>query len=473
MERKIMKKIQQKRKYTSGNLVPQATDAEKAVIGAVINFRDAYDSISFLTPDMFYDPLNQTLFRAIVSLHETDVPVDVITVTQQIAAMGKTNEVPIWAVVEISTNIVSNAHIVRHALIVKQKYLQREAMYLFMQMQSEAADDTNEIDDVLFNAGKGIEALQETMVGWQLALSYRDISQLFYDDINKRIEKFNAGNQTGVTTGLTDLDRITSGWQPSELVILAARPAMGKTAMALHFAHSAASAGVPVVVFSLEMSRIQLYNRSVLSESNIQPSNLKTGNLMNDLKEMDQSVLRLSNLPIYVNDDSSINMASIRSICRLMHKKNQCGIVIIDYLQLITAGKERYGNREQEVAAMSRGAKLIAKELDIPVILLSQLNRDVDRRQEKLPQLSDLRESGAIEQDADMVLFIHRPQYYDEQITDINGNPVENAGELIISKYRNGAVGKVKFMHNETLTRIYDYKLTEDIQQLNFFNQII
>lgn len=471
MVKKSMKNNQQKVKPSFGNVTPYAPDAEKAVLGALINFREAFDNVSFLIPDMFYDPGHQALFQAIVSLQKRDAPLDMITISQEIATMGKTEDIPIWQIGELASFVVSSAHVVHHALIIKQKYLQREAIQLALQIQSQAADDVNDIGDVLYNAEKRFEALQEALVGQQEASSYQDISKLFYEDLEVRMNRFNTGQQTGITTGLTEFNRMTSGFQGSELIILAARTAMGKTAMALHFAQSAAEAGVPVLIFSLEMPKVHLYNRSVLSQcDNIDSERLKTGDMMKDLTTIDKSVARLYNLPIYVDDNPGINMAFIRSISRLKHKKKQCGMIIIDYLQLINADKDRYTNREQEIATMSRQAKLIAKELNIPVILLSQLNRDVEKRQDKRPQLSDLRESGAIEQDADMVLFIHRPAYYGLEVTDAKGNPVKNAGELIIAKYRNGPTGTVRFKHNNTLTRIFDYKQPDEINQLNIFS---
>jgi len=469
MEKKNMKK-QDRQKNTFGKMMPQAPDAEKAVIGALITFTEAFDKVSFLTTAMFYNPRYQILFEAILSLKKKDAPVDIITVSQELATMGKADEVPLFVLTEVTMYIQSLAHINTHALIILDKYLQRQILQFSLELQSQATDDTNDVGDVLFNAGKKIEKLQEILIGQKEASTYQDISRLFYEDIQVRMNKFLSGTQTGVTTGLTDLDRITSGWQPSELVILAARPSMGKTAMALHFAHSASRAGVPVVIFSLEMSKVNIYNRSVLSAcNNLDPRKLKTGNLMNDLPSIDKSVGQLCKLPIYVDDNSDINMSYIRSASRLLHKKRQCGMVIIDYLQLIAPEKEKYGNREQEVSAMSRASKLLAKELNIPVILLSQLNREVERRQEKRPQLSDLRESGAIEQDADMVIFIHRPEYYKEVIHDSNGKPIENAGELIIAKNRNGATGNVRFKHNTTLSRIFDYREKTENEQLNIF----
>jgi len=234
---------------------------------------------------------------------------------------------------------------------------------------------------------------------------------------------------------------------------------MGKTAVSLHFGKSAAIQGIPVVIFSLEMDSVSLYERFIASESNVHPSKLRSGNISQDeLLQIDKAIGgTLYSLPITINDNAAIGMSYIRAMCRSYHQQNNCGMVIIDYLQLITESSNGTRNREQEIARMSREAKIIAKELNVPVILLSQLNREVDKRQDKKPILADLRESGAIEQDADMVIFVHRPEYYGISVKDSSGHEIYNYGELIIAKHRNGSVGTVKFKHDGSLTKIFDY----------------
>jgi len=437
---------------------PNIPEIEEAVLGALLIETSAFDKVSFLQPDMFYKMSHQDIYEAIVFLNKNNKPVDILTVTEKLRSLAKLEEVggPFY-VTQLSSRVASSAHIEYHAMLIKQKYMQRKAIELSHIIQKQAYDETEDIGDVLFNAGKELERLQEDFIGGNGIRQFTEILQDTYKDIQRRVSLYAAGGQTGVTTGLADLNRITSGWQGSELIVIAARPAMGKTAMALHFAKSAASSGVPVALFSLEMSDISLSNRLLLSECDIIPENLKSGKLDdNDFQKIDQSVNNLYRLPLWVDDNASISMSYIRSKCRLLHKKKRCGMVIIDYLQLATGDRTRNSNREQEISSMSREAKLIAKELNVPVLLLSQLNREVDKRTDKQPQLSDLRESGAIEQDADMVIFINRPEKYGKTITDNAGNPVKNVGELIIAKYRNGAVGTVKFKHNDSLTRIYD-----------------
>ena len=444
----------------TGKTSPSIPEAEVAVLGALLIETSAFDHVQFLKPEMFYNTAHQAIFEAIATLNKNSKPVDIITVVEQLRATGKLEETggPFF-ITQLTAGVASSAHIEEHALFIKQKYMQRKTIELSQTIQSQAYDDTEDIGDVLFNAGKGIEKLQEDLVGCRDIKSFSDISQAAYQDIHRRMSLYATGMQTGITTGLEDLNRITSGWQGSDLIIIAARPALGKTALALHFAKAAAQAGTQVALFSLEMSDISLYNRFLLSECNVTPENLKAGNLNgDDLLEIDKAVAKLCRLPLWIDDNVSATMPYIRSKCRLLHKKNRCNMVIIDYLQLVTGEKGRNTNREQEISAMSREAKLMAKELNVPVLLLSQLNREVEKRANKRPILADIRESGAIEQDADMVIFIHRPECYGIEINDTRTNtPVTNAGELIIAKYRNGAACSVKFRHNGALTKIYDY----------------
>lgn len=440
-------------------ILPNIPKAEEAVIGALLIEKEAFDRVSFLLAEMFYRFEHQIIYEAILSLNKADRPVDIITVTEELRMVGKLDEVggPYY-IAKLSSTVASSAHIEEHAMLIKQKYIQRRIIELSHAIQTQAYDDTQDVGDTLFNAGKQIESLQEDMVGTKDIKSFSDVTQEAYVDIERRISLYASGAQTGITTGLADLNRITSGWQNTDLVIIAARPAMGKTAIALHFAKAAAKSGLPVVLFSLEMSSVSMYNRLLLSECDISPENLKSGKLdADDLHKIDQAASRLIDLPISLDDNAVLTMSKIRSKCRLLHKKKKCDMVVIDYLQLITGNRANNNIREQEISEMSREAKLMAKELNIPVLLLSQLNREVEKRPDKRPQLSDLRESGAIEQDADMVMFIHRPEYYGMSIKDKAGNPITNAGELIIAKYRSGAVGSVRFKHNDSLTRIYDY----------------
>ena len=438
--------------------LPQAISEERAVIGALMLESKCFDLIAqILSADMFYDKKHEILYSAIVELHKEQKPVDMLTVLQKITSSGK-NEVTAVDIADIAGTVVSSAHIECHALIIKEKYLKRRAIEINEEIKRKCYEGIEDIEDILFNAGKEFESLQETLIGNSDA---KHISHILSDSITEmylRIDLEKKGIQPGIPTGIFDLNRITGGWQKSELIVIAARPAMGKTAIALHFAKAAAKNNVTVAMFSLEMSDVSLANRLLLSETNISPENFKSGKLsQNDTIEIEKAAGRLSKLQIYVDDNASVSMSYIRSRCRLLKKKGNCEIVIIDYLQLAGESGQKNRNREQEVSQMSREAKIIAKELNIPVLLLSQLNRDSEKRQDKKPLLADLRESGAIEQDADMVIFIHRPEYYGIEVKDAQGNVIKNYGEFIIAKYRNGSTGKVKFRHNGSLTKIFDY----------------
>lgn len=441
-----------------GKALPNYAEAEQSVIGAIINHSRMYDEVAFLRPQMFYNNRYEMLFELIVKMHGQQKPIDLITLTQEVFAAGYAEQIPPYFIAETSGAVISTAHTFEHALLIKQKYIQRQAIALTHTVQQSAYDEHEDIGDVLYHAGQEIENLQESLIGQDDIRSFAEVSTLALKDIDRKISLYNSGKQTGITTGLIALNRMTSGWQGGELTVIAARPAMGKTAVALHFAKSAAEQGTPVAFFSLEMSNTSLYNRILLSEASIDPEKLKSGNLnADDLAQVDCAARKLFDLPLYIADNASVNMSYIRSKCRLLHKKNRCGMVVIDYLQLAGESGNAYRSREQEITQMSREAKIIAKELDVPVLLLSQLNRKVEERADKRPMLSDLRESGSIEQDADMVMFIHRPEYYGIVPTNVvTGVEERNCGKLIIAKYRNGKTGEVKFTHNDSLTRVYD-----------------
>lgn len=444
--------------------MPKALEAEQALIGSLLSFGGGkvFDAVSSdVNKEMFYDNRYAILYEAILFLRNSNKPCDTISVLNEIRSMGKIDEVPPHFIAETSDNGYDSFHAVEHALMVKQKFLQRKTIELSHMLQNQAYDDTEDIGDVLFSAGNEIEQMQQDLIGKNEAQSFKDIAVSALKNIEKKMGLFASGKQTGITTGLQDLDKMTSGLQGSDLIVLAARPAMGKTAISLHFAKSVAKQGIPVVIFSLEMDSTSLFERLIVSECNVHPDKLRSGNIsQEELQEIDRAGGFLYNLPISIDDNASIGMGYIRSVCRLLHRQDKCGIVIIDYLQLIAESSTGNRNREQEISRMSREAKVIAKELDVPVILLSQLNREVDKRQDKKPVLADLRESGAIEQDADMVIFVHRPEYYGILLKDSSGRDIKNYGELIIAKHRNGSIGMAKFKHNGSLTKIFDYDVT-------------
>lgn len=442
-------------------IMPNAPELEKAVIGALLLESRAYEEvIGILTDTDFYRLEHQVIYKMIEELHRDRKPVDILTVTEGLKKSGELEYCggPYYISV-LTTNIASTTHIKQHAMVVKEKSILRQMIETASGVINQAYTEGDEIDNILSTAGQKLDILMERLIGGSkgnhLSVSLKKATESLY----RRVELARSNIRSGVDTGLSDLNKITNGWQPSELIILAARPAMGKTALLLHFAKKAARSGVPVAIFSLEMSEISLANRLMLSECDVDAEKFKSGYLSNDeLNRIEKGMGELYNLPIYVDDNPTVTMSYIRHRCKILKKQNKCGLILVDYLQL-GQSDSRENNREQEVAKMSRMAKITAKELDVPYILLSQLNRGNESRADKKPLMSDLRESGAIEQDADMVCFIHRPQYYGIKVYNETTRQEEvNYGELIIAKHRNGATGMVKFKHNDSMTKFYDYQ---------------
>jgi replicative DNA helicase len=436
-----------------GRILPQAVDLEEAIIAAILLEKRAQEiAREIITDEMFYDTNNGIIYKAICTLNAGHKPVDLLTVAEQLKQEGNLETVggiPYLAV--MTSKLVSSAHLEHHCRIVKQQYLLRKFIEVSQYDVGLAFDAMEDIDDILTSHSKKLETLQEIAIGKSEIKPLCEILNEAVVQMYQRTEKAQKGIQPGITTGLADLNKKTSGWQNSDLIILAARPAMGKTAMALHFAKRAAKAGTSVAMFSLEMSDVSLANRLLLSETDVNPDDFKLGKLsQQNTNDIEKAVERIHSYPLYVDSNAMVTMNYIYSRCQLLKKRGKCELVIIDYLQLAAERGDKNRNRENEVSQMSREAKLIAKELDVPVILLSQLNREVDKRKNKVPVLADLRESGAIEQDADMVIFIHRPEYYSD-------NSKKGYGELIIAKYRNGYTGTVPFKYNESLTKIYDF----------------
>jgi replicative DNA helicase len=438
---------------------PQAPEIERAVLGAILLEPGTYAEVEgFLSDEDFYVPKNATIFRAIKTLHRAHEAVDMITVMEALRSAGELERAGGMEYISgLTGNIASAVHVGHHANIVKQKSVERQ-MILTSNLAIKKIHESEDVGDVMLWQHKEIERLQDSMTA---NASYRHISvpvKKAVTEMYLRREAAAAGRHTGITTGLSDLDSITGGWQRSDLIIIAARPAMGKTAFALHFARAAALAGHPVALFSLEMSDISLANRLLLSEGRVSAYNFKTGKLSDgETVAIEKASGVLHELPVYVDDNADVSMPHIHSTIRRLHRQGKCDIAIIDYLQLISGTKNKNSYREQEISQMSREAKRMAKELNIPVILLSQLNRESERRSDKRPALSDLRESGAIEQDADIVCLIHRPEYYQQKM-EVDGTTVYDGIEFIIAKYRNGATGNVYLQHDGTLNRIFDFQ---------------
>jgi len=454
--RRQSSRTQQPVDNTYGHLQPQALDIEKAVLGALLIDKDAYPVVcEMLFPESFYEQRNQHIYAAIRDLSLAEKPVDVLTVTEQLARNGQLENVggPAY-IAEVSSRVASSAHIEYHARIIAQKFLARQLISFASVIETKAFDETIDVDELMQEAeGSLFELSQKNM-----KKDYTQVDPVIknaMDVIMKAAQ--NTDGLTGVPTGYHKLDDITSGWQPSDLVIIAGRPAMGKTSFALSLAKNiAADYRVPIAFFSLEMSNVQLVNRLISNVCEIQGSHIQSGQLQQDeWDRLDKRINTLQGSPLYVDDTPGLSVFELRTKARRLVREHGVKIIMIDYLQLMNANGMRFSSRQEEVSTISRSLKGLAKELDIPILALSQLNRGVESREGlegKRPQLSDLRESGAIEQDADMVLFVHRPEYY-HIYQDDNGRDLHGMAQIIIAKHRKGATGDVLLTFRGEYTR--------------------
>ncbi len=450
-----------------GKTQPQDIAIEEAVLGALMLEKDAYSIVSdLLTPECFYDRANQLIYEAIVALGVKQRPIDMLTVTEQLRLNGTLDDAggPV-RISELTGRVSSAANIEYHARIVAQKYLARELISFSSNISTLAFDDSIDVYDLMQEAeGKLFDLSKNTLK--------RDVVQID-PVITEAINKIQDASKrksglSGLGTGYTELDKVTSGWQNSDLIIIAARPAMGKTALVLSMAKNmAVDYNTPIAIFSLEMSNIQLVNRLISNVCEIRGEQIKSGQLSDQEWDVLMSrVKRLYSSPIYVDDTPSLSIFELRTKARRLVREHGVKMIIIDYLQLMNATGMKFGSREQEVSTISRSLKQLAKELDIPIIALSQLNRSVEQRGDdkrgKRPQLSDLRESGAIEQDADIVCFIHRPEYYTKSSEDSEGNDIRGLAEFIIAKHRSGSVGTIKMKFISKFARFDNWDDTID-----------
>ncbi len=456
-----------------GRLQPQARELEEAVLGALMLEKDAYFIVSdILKPECFYEKSHEMIYAAIVDLAVSQRPIDMLTVTEQLKKRGELDLVggPFY-ISQLTSKVASSAHIEYHARIIAQKYLARELITFSAGVQTKAFDETIDVDDLMQEAeGKLFEISQRNVK--------KDVTQInpIIGDAIALLKKAAAQKEglSGLHSGFNDLDKITSGWQNSDLVIIAARPAMGKTAFVLSMAKNMAMQhNTPVALFSLEMSNVQLVNRLIVNVTEISADKIKSGRLADhEWEQLDFKLADLYDAPIYIDDTPSLSVFELRTKARRLVREHKIKCIIIDYLQLMNASGMNFGSREQEVSMISRSLKGLAKELNIPVIALSQLNRGVESRQGaegKRPQLADLRESGAIEQDADMVCFIHRPEYY--KITeDERGNSLIGMAEIIIAKHRNGATGDVRLRFKSEYAKFMNVE--EDVPVREFTSSI-
>lgn len=441
--------------------LPQASDLEAAVLGAILIEADAITRIvGTLRPEHFYDALNSQIYEALCGMYDNGEKIDLYTATMRCKALRLPIEGNISAVLAtLSTRVASAAHIEQHAYSIVQQYIRRSTYLEATRLASQCLDDSEDVSNILNSLNRIADESNGAISGGE-AKHIGELAAKALREAEERQKQAAQGECIGIPTGLQHLDNLTGGWRPSQLIVLAARPAMGKTAVMLHLALSAAQAGKAVCMYSLEMSDISLANRLLLAIANVDANDYRKGRISpEDWKRLDDALAMLHKLPIWVDDNPTVTMRYIRSKSKMMQKQGKCDIICADYLQLVDMSSGKGKSREQEVAQASRAAKVIAKELNVPFILLSQLSRKVEDRADKTPQLSDLRESGAIEQDADIVAFIHRPAYYKEEFMDSPKGEIstEGVGILTIAKQRDGSTGEVIFSHNYSMTRIGDY----------------
>lgn len=446
---------------TYGHLPPQAVEIEQVVLGALLIDDEAFGVVSeMLHPETFYDPRHKEIFTAIRSLNLSERPADILTVTEELRKMGTLEKAGGASyIMDLSAMVASSANVEYHSRIIAQKYTARQLISYASNVETKAFDETIDTDELMQEAeGALFELSQKNMK--------QDYTQI--DPVVKRAYEIlqkasaNSGGLTGVPSGLDDLDAVTSGWQASDLVIIAGRPAMGKTSYALSVAKNiAVDYRIPIAFFSLEMSNVQLVNRLISNVCEIPGNKILNGQLTPDeWARLDQNLRKLDGAPLYVDDTPGLSVFELRTKARRLVKEKGVKIIMIDYLQLMNANGMRFNSRQEEVSTISRSLKGLAKELDIPILALSQLNRSVESRgtgddkgiDSKRPQLSDLRESGAIEQDADMVQFVHRPEYY-HIYEDSNGEDLRGKAYIIIAKHRKGATKDVLVSFRGEFTR--------------------
>ncbi|WP_233901330.1 replicative DNA helicase, partial [Tenacibaculum piscium] len=428
-----------------GKLPPQALELEEAVLGAMMIDKKGIDEvIDILSPDSFYDKRHQQVYQAIYTLFQNSEPIDLLSVSTQLKKDGKLDLAGgDFFLIGLTQKVASSAHIEFHSRIILEKYIQRKLITISSEIIENAYNETVDVFDLLDDAeGKLFEVTQGN-----LKKGAEKADSLVQQSINRIQEISGKEGMSGLQTGFTKLDALTSGWQPSDLIIIAARPGMGKTAFVISMAKNMAiDFGHGVAIFSLEMSSVQLITRMISSETGLTSEKLRKGNLEpHEWEQLNVKVKKLSDAPIFIDDTPALSIFDLRAKARRLVSQHDVKIIVIDYLQLMTAGGSG-GNREQEISTISRNLKALAKELSIPVIALSQLSRAVETRGgSKRPLLSDLRESGAIEQDADIVSFIFRPEYYGmTEWDDDDHSPCEGQGEFIVAKHRNGGMDNIR-----------------------------
>ncbi|MAZ50899.1 MAG: replicative DNA helicase [Flavobacteriaceae bacterium] len=442
--------------FERGKIPPQAIDLEEVVLGAMMIDKKGVDSvIDILHPEVFYKESHQFIFESIVKLFENTEPIDILTVSAKLKTLGKLEKAGgDYYLVQLTQKVSSSAHIEYHARIILQKYIQRSLIRISSEIIEDSYDETKDVFNLLDTAESKLYDVTQGNIK-----KSTETAQSLVIQAKKKIEEIsNKDGLSGIPSGFLELDKLTSGWQPSDLVIIAARPGMGKTALTLSMARNmSVSKNIPIAFFSLEMSSIQLITRLISSETGLSSEKLRTGNLEKfEWEQLNVKVSALENAPLYIDDTPSLSIFDLRAKARRLSSQYGIKLIVIDYLQLMTASvSNKNGNREQEISTISRNLKALAKELDIPVIALSQLSRAVETRGgSKRPILSDLRESGAIEQDADIVSFIYRPEYYKiDEWDDEERTPSAGQAEFIVAKHRNGGLDNIRLKFVTSLGR--------------------
>jgi len=430
-----------------GRIPPQALELEEAVLGAMLIDKKGVDEvIDILQPDAFYKTAHQKIFEAIFQLFQDSQPVDLLTVSSELRKKGKLETVGgEFYLVQLSQRVASSAHIEFHARIILQKFIQRSLIKISNEIIESSYKESTDVFDLLDEAESKLYDITQGNIK-----KSSESAQSLVIEAKKRIEEISKRDGlSGVSTGFEKLDKLTSGWQPSDLIIIASRPGMGKTALTLSMARNiAVTKQIPVAFFSLEMSSVQLITRLISAETGLSSEKLRTGKLADhEWQQLNVKVTDLEKAPLFIDDTPSLSIFDLRAKARRLSSQHGIKLIVVDYLQLMTAGTStKSGNREQEISTISRNLKALAKELNIPVIALSQLSRAVETRGgTKRPMLSDLRESGAIEQDADIVSFIYRPEYYNiDEWDDDERSPSEGQAELIVAKHRNGGLDNIR-----------------------------
>ena len=439
-----------------GMLPPQNIELEEVVLGSLMTERDAITKVE-LTPEVFYKESHRKIFEVIQKLDHKGQNIDLITVTIELKNSGILEEIGGPSeITRLTRRIASAAHIEQHVRILTQSYIRRELIRISTEIMTMSYDEQNDIVDIFQLYELAVSKIDQVIQGKKKGRELKEVLKNLTDEIEKRCILAAKGGLTGINTGFGKLNRLTSGWQPTWLIVFAARPAMGKTAISINgFAKAAAKEGKWVNIFSLEMEDLPLAERLILGASNIEPYKLKHGKMEDaDWVKFNQARSELESLPIFIDDSPYVTISHMRNVARANKRKNKCDLIIIDYLQLAQASDTKV-IREQQVSEMSRQLKAMAKSLNIPVILISQLSRDVEKRGGiKKPGMADLRESGAIEQDADLILFPWRPKYYGLDVDGVEDQ--DHYGELVFAKNRHGAIEDVQFWHNDSMSDFSD-----------------